>query len=190
MVTRKHPDQPLSITPGWGGWVEARWRAGKPDEIVAYVRFALEGLRMCLVQLDIREPYTRLHRDLPLGRIENAVNADANVRAELGLGLDQDPGRDLPTFFGMKRNIRGASRYRLERPETRRLGDDFYKAVARAYADAVAAGMNPRKTLADDSDTHADTVARWIREARRRRFLSPGEPGKATGVVRTDDDGE
>ena len=41
--------------------------------------------------------------------------------------------------------------------------------------------MNPRKTLAADSDTPADTVARWIGQARQRGKLSPAEPGKASG---------
>lgn len=69
---------------------------------------------------------------------------------------------------------------KLERPATRRLTPEFYRAVARAYTHAVKAGRNPRKALAEASDTPADTVARWIREARRRGYLPPAEPGKVS----------
>jgi hypothetical protein len=123
------------------------------------------------------------------------VNADTNARAWIGMKHADDTPVDLDVYFSTAAQIRGErfQRFRLERPAKRRLDDDFYISVARAYADAVFAGLNPRKTLALDSDTPADTVARWIREARRRRHLSPGEPGKAAGVVplpEGGDDGE
>ena len=83
----------------------------------------------------------------------------------------------------MKASIERGMRYRLQRPTTRRLGDDFYRLVAKAYTDALAWGLNPRKTLALDSETPADTVARWIRKAREKGFLTAAEPGKASGAL-------
>jgi len=186
-MARKRHDAPLEINPGHDGWAQVTWRAGEPAEIVAYVRFASdERLLLHPVELLIAEPWLRGHRDLPLSRIENATNANALVRFELLKGLPQELARDdVPRFFQFKQAIqRGMSgRYRLERPTKRRLGDDFYRSVAQAYADAVAFGLNPRKTLATDSGTPADTVARWIRRAREKHYLSPAEPGKASGVL-------
>jgi hypothetical protein len=69
---------------------------------------------------------------------------------------------------------------KLTRPAKRRLPDEFYYDVSIAYTDAVEAGLNPRKTLAADSGAPADTVARWVGEARKRGHLPPGEPGKVT----------
>ena len=176
-------EQPLEVIPGWGGWAQVTWRGGKGETVVAYVRFREdERLLMRVSELHVTEPWVYLHRELPLGRIENAVNASFDARFELHENIDKDPGVDLAQFFQMKTAIKkGMSpRYRLERPASRRLGDDFYRQVAEAYTDAIAFGLNPRKTLATDSDTPADTVARWIRQSRRRGFLPPAEPGKVS----------
>jgi hypothetical protein len=187
-VTREQqPDQPLTILPGWGGWVQAIWRAGAADEIVACVRFTAERPEALLALIEIRllEPSARRHRDLPLGRIENAVNADAETRFQLILDMPKEiPNNDPFEFFRVKAKISGSRvRYELARPAKRRLDDGFYADVARAYANAVHFGLNPRKALAVDSGTPADTVARWIREARARGKLSEAEPGKASGHV-------
>jgi len=186
-VPPKRQKSPLAITPGYGGWAEVKWRAESPQEVVAYVRFESDDrLLLRPVELLVIEPWLRRHRELPLGRIENAVNANALARFDLLEGLPRElPRDDVPQFFLFKSAIAAgmSPRYRLERPTKRNLGDDFYRSVARAYADAVAWGLNPRKTLAADSGTPADTVARWIRKAREKHYLSPAEPGKASGVL-------
>ncbi|MGH3082790.1 MAG: hypothetical protein ACRDNP_01800 [Gaiellaceae bacterium] len=185
MGRRRKDEQPLTVVPGWGGWVQATWRAGTSSELVAFVRFTEAEALLTLSELRLVEPWARRHRDLPLGRIENAVNADPQMRFQLVLDMPkQIPNDDLVEFFRAKANVRGSRvRHKLERPAGRRLDDDFYADVARAYADAVHFALNPRKTLAADSGTPADTVARWIREARKRSKLSEGEPGKARGHV-------
>jgi hypothetical protein len=78
-------------------------------------------------------------------------------------------------------------RFRLRRPAGRNLGDGFYREVARAYTAAVAAGLNPRKALAEDAATPADTVARWTAEARRRGYLPPAKPGRVTPMAQVQD---
>ena len=150
------------------------------------MRFAVEqpALTLAVAELRVTEPWVRRHRELPLSRVENAANADANTRFQIAKDSKKPAPRDLAEYFATKAQISGGRvepRFRLERPARLRLDDDFYVAVARAYADAVAEGENPRKTLAADSGTPADTVARWIAEARRRGHLSAGEPGKASG---------
>lgn len=139
------------------------------------------------VELVVTEPWLHRHRELPLARVEHAANADANTRFDLGRQLDKTiGGNHVSVAFEMKKRIstrKLTPRYYLERPAKRRLDDDFYESVARAYAGAVAWGLDPRKTLAADSGTPADTVARWISTARKRGFLSSGEPGKASGAL-------
>lgn len=187
-VPRKPPAKTLEVIPGPGGWARVTWKQGQPGEVVAYVRFTVEqpALTLAVAELRVIEPWVRRHRELPLSRVENAVNADANTRFHIVKDSERPAPRDLDEYFTTKAQIGGRRvepRYKLERPAARRLDDDFYAAVGRAYAEAVAEGLNPRKTLAADSGTPADTVARWIAETRRRGHLSPGEPGKASGTT-------
>ena len=184
MNRRRTDSQPLVLEPHFSGWVRATWHA----ELVAYVRFApLDGFGLAwrVVALLVDEASVRRYREVPLARIEAAVNADALVKFDLFAHLEKSIGDDVPSAFAMKDSIKvGMSpRHKLERPSTRKLDDDFYASVARAYADAVAWGLNPRKQLALDSETPADTVARWIRTARRKGYLSAAEQGKASGTV-------
>ncbi len=189
-MPRKSPAKPLDVIPGPGGWARVTWRQGQTGEVVADVRFSVEqpALKLVVAELRFVEPWLRRHRELPLSRVENAANADANTRFQIVKDSKKPAPRDLDEYFALKAKTSGRRvepRYQLERPARRRLDDDFYAAVARAYADAVAEGLNPRKTLAADSGTPADTVARWIAEARRRGQLSAGEPGKASGTTYT-----
>ena len=189
-MPRKPTAKTLDVIPGTGGWARVSWREGQPGEVVAYVRFSVEqpALTLAVAELRFVEPWLRRHRELPLSRVENAANADTNTRFHIVKDSKRPAPRDLDEYFALKAKTSGRRvepRYRLERPARRRLDDGFYAAVARAYAEAVAEGLNPRKTLATDSDTPADTVARWIAEARRRGHLSPGELGKASGTTYT-----
>ncbi len=182
-MPRKPLSKPLDVNPGPGGWACVTWRQGQPGEVVAYVRFVVEqpALTLAVAELRVSEPWVRRHRELPIGRVENAANADATTRFHIVKDSKKAAPRDLAEYFATKAKISGRGpRFRLERPARRRLDDDFYAAVARAYADAVAEGLNPRKTLAADSGTPADTVARWIGKAREAGHLSKTTPGKAS----------
>jgi hypothetical protein len=151
------------------------------------------------VELRLREPWIDRTRELPVRRIENAVRASADVQQMLRgryKNAEPDFSDESVFYFGLDVPAPTASasasapvptitvaeraRFRLSRPAKRRLDDDFYADVAIAYMAAVEAGLNPRKTLAADSGTPADTVARWIGQARKRGHLPPGEPGKVT----------
>ncbi len=87
---------------------------------------------------------------------------------------------DVPAMF--RGRPRGGmlleDRPRLERPAGKRLDDDFYKRVADAYQGALTELLNPRQTLARDSGSAPDTVARWVKEARRRGYLPETTPGR------------
>jgi hypothetical protein len=176
----------LSLAVGNGGWVRARFTTRDLPEQTVYVRFAPAGNRWRAVELRLDDPSQEILRAIPLSRIEHAVNASERGEAIAGpvvfglaVGHENPSPKDLRAHFKNKRR-RIVSPVKLERPATRRLTDDFYKDVARAYTAATAAGSNPRKALAEASATPADTVARWIRETRRRGYLPPAEPGKVS----------
>ncbi|SRR6266511_2424985 len=176
----------LSLAVGNGGWVRAQFTLRDLPKQTVYVRFAPVGDRWRAVELRLDNPSQELLRAIPLSRIEHAVNASERGYAVAGpvvfglaVGHENPSPADLRAHFKDKRR-RIVSPVKLERPTTRRLTDDFYKDVARAYTAAVEAGRNPRKALAEASATPADTVARWIRETRRRGYLPPAEPGKVS----------
>ena len=170
----------LTIIPGPGGWADVDWRPGTET----YVRFALNPDHKTVRIVDLRMPLpaTEALRSLPLARIETAANASGLVMLAFAGQHTLDPPADVPAFFRKSRKsyekATTAGRFLLERPERRRLDDGFYIRVARAYREALALGLNPRPTLARDSHSAIDTVARWVGEARRRGYLPPTTPGK------------
>jgi hypothetical protein len=132
-----------------------------------------------LADLQVPEPSAALLRDVPLYKIEVAVNASRVILESLAEWIDDDAPADLPEAFKgrYRRNPRHA---RLERPTKRRLDEQFYRDVGWAYREAVARGLNPGKTLAEDSRAPRGTVNRWIAKARELGYLPPGEPGRVT----------
>jgi hypothetical protein len=178
--------QELSLAVGDGGWVRARFTPRDLPEQTVYIRFTPKQNRWRAVELRLDNPSQEVLRLIPLSRIEHAVNA--SERADVGagqiafglaIGHENRSPQDLRAHFKNKRR-KIVSPVKLERPTSRRLTADFYRDVARAYTAAVEAGRNPRKALAESSATPADTVARWIRETRRRGYLPPAEPGKVS----------
>jgi hypothetical protein len=144
-------------------WVTAKWtRAdGTKSEVVVQLRDVAK--RWKIAWLLAGQPTGELLRDVPLARIEAAVNADERIRKWLAEGVKR----------------KQAPRSKLKPPASRRLDDPFYLEVALAYADAVAHGLRPAKTLAEDTDTPQGTVNRWIAKAREKKFLPATTPGRA-----------
>lgn len=68
---------------------------------------------------------------------------------------------------------------RLTIPTKARYPDSFYERVASLYRRLVAAGEQPAPRLADANGVARTTTHRWIREARRRGLLPPGQTGRA-----------
>ena len=155
----------LELTPatvrGESNWVHARWQRADASGGVVFVRARRKTQNeWYIAELSVDQPSGELLRDVPLARIAAAINADERIRAWVAEGVrrQQPPRR------------------KLKRPGGRRLDDQFYREVAAAYVSAVAHGLRPAKTLADDSDTPQGTVNRWIATARDRGFLPP--PGR------------
>jgi hypothetical protein len=154
-----------------GGWVTARWERadGSRGSVAAWFRLKTAE-RWYIARLLVDVPTIALLRDVPLARIEQAVNADPEIREWIEAGTDEE------TLHAARRAA--SKRPRLVRP-TGRLDDDFYRHVAAAYRGAVAHGLQPAKTLADESDSPQGSVNRWIGEARRRGYLPATSAGKA-----------
>jgi len=66
----------------------------------------------------------------------------------------------------------------LKRPAGRNLPDEFYATVAERYRDAAGRGLSPRAAIAEAAGVSADVAGRWVRQARKRGYLPPTEPGK------------
>jgi hypothetical protein len=68
---------------------------------------------------------------------------------------------------------------RLSIPTTSRYPNSFYERVVYLYRRLVAARDQPARRLAEENNVAETTVHRWIREARRRGLLPPGQIGRA-----------
>ena len=179
-MTKERALTRLTLTPATvmdrEGWVEASWsRAdGSTGRANAVFRRGKDQ-SWYLAFLLVAHPKAAELRDVPLTRIETAANADPAIREWMQRAITED------MFTRHVRRVLASKRPRLERPAARRpLPDQFFKEVAAAYRGAVADGLSPSKTLAEDANTPPGTVNRWIAEARRRGYLPKGEPGKVT----------
>lgn len=169
-MTRQRAITKLELIPvtnaGREGWVEARWGRSDGSKGSALAHFWLNRSgHWYTAQLLLDVPTAKLLAEVPLARIERAVNADEKIRGWIVKGS------------GLERDVHGrlvASRHRLKRPKSRRLDDAFYARVATAYMGAVAHGLPPAKTLAADSDTAQGTVNRWIATARGKGMIRDG----------------
>lgn len=64
-------------------------------------------------------------------------------------------------------------------PTSRPYGDAFYSTVAEVYARAAARWRGPAQAIAAANSVPVTSVHTWVKEARRRGFLSAGAKGKA-----------
>jgi hypothetical protein len=177
----------LHIETGRGGWLKAFWRREAGADNVIFVRLRPPRTkRQAWEIIGLQEskhsqpPWlsSELLNDVPRHRIELAVEASDVFRSGLLEGIDDEQPKDLDAAF--RRIYRDAPRAKLARPARIQRGDDFLRKVAVAYWQAVAAGLPPLKTMADDSGIPRGTIARWIADARERDYLPPAKPGKVS----------
>jgi hypothetical protein len=158
---------------GQPGWVEARWERSDGSRGSAFAWFRLRTAeRWYIATLRVNQPTSQLLRDVPVARIEAAANAQPQIRQWIEKSA-------APETVKHARSA-ASKRVRLKRPAGRRLDDAFYAQVAAAYRGAVAHGLPPAKTLAEDSDTPLGTVNRWIARARETGDLPDAEQGRVT----------
>ena len=63
----------------------------------------------------------------------------------------------------------------LEVPEGQPKPDSFYREVARLYSEVALNSPRPAAVLAEANSVPVSTVHGWVKEARRRGLLAPGE---------------
>jgi hypothetical protein len=128
---------------------------------------------------------TEALRAIPLGRIEAAANAQLG-----GWGDDPTVSEDLvrrPTRPPVRTGESWDQEAAVPVPADAVVGqrphrgrpDAFYAELADEYRALVAVTGRPAVEIAQRRDVPISTAHRWIKEARRRRLLPPGRPGKA-----------
>jgi hypothetical protein len=170
-----------------GGWV--RYYDGQhPEPVWVRVQPTPGG------RLVIRELYLSADNDLGTERLDSdqlrrlslaRIESRVNQSKELVLKqLDEEPGPKEPrgpTEYSPM--VRGSATVRvhgegLAPPHPRPKPDSFYQEVARDYLEAASVSARPAVNLAKGAGVPVTTVHGWVKEARRRGFLPPGQKGR------------
>jgi hypothetical protein len=134
-------------------------------------------LRVSVVGADVAGFASGLLRDIPVLRIEAAINQEAHRRYLLSrvlavAGTDAEPPggaryrqppRRPPVLTPLALAITDPGGYRKP--------DGFYRQVADLYLHLAAVSSRPAQELAEANHMPVATVHRWIREAKARRLL-------------------
>jgi hypothetical protein len=172
-----------------GGWVRY-YDEVHPEPVWVRVQPTPEG------RLIIRELYLNADNDLGSERIDSdqlrrlspaRIEARLNGPASKALILErlgQAPGPKEPRGPAKPSPmIRGEVSYSvigggLHPPPGRPRPDSFYQDVAKEYLHAASVNARPAVVLAAGAEVPVSTMHGWIKEARRRGFLPPGQKGR------------
>jgi hypothetical protein len=166
-----------------GGWVLADNERG--ERVTARFQ-ATERGRLEPVELRLDGPVldSSTLRRLPLTVMETFANTV--WRGELEDMLDIAPEGDLhdrnymPPQFSEPGSIRRSivrKTARLKIPDGAK-PDNFYQQVAKIYGHLARGSNRPAVELAEVNGVPVTTAHRWVKEARRRGFLAPGQKGR------------
>jgi hypothetical protein len=165
-------------------WCE--WRQEPPLPGAVFVRLLRgPGGRLVLGGLRIDGPPTaELLRAIPVGRIEAAANAQLAVVDDVSseaepVTLSRRTSHPADDITGWETSDPTAAVSRPAPGAARGRPDDFYRDIARAYAELAQSSPRPASVLAEENGVPVTTAHRWVKEARRRGFLPAGRPGKA-----------
>jgi hypothetical protein len=174
---------PWAFTFHGGGWMLADNERG--DRVT--VRFQLsERGRLEPVELRLDGPVLNSNtlRRLPLTVMETFANTVWH--GEMRDMLDVQPAGDLhdrnvmPPQFSEPHSIRRSitrKTARLKIPDGAK-PDSFYQQVAKIYSQLARGSNRPAVELAEVNHVPVTTAHRWVKEARRRGFLLPGQKGR------------
>ncbi|MGI8869472.1 MAG: hypothetical protein ACR2F6_11635 [Mycobacteriales bacterium] len=124
-------------------------------------------------------------RAVPMRAEEATANVPERRELDRVRREDREPSHEeLRDLFG---GSTAAAKDLRNRPGKRRRSlparadgsDAFYRQVATAYGIYAAHGTAPGRDIAAEAGVPVTTAHRWIREARRRGFLTPGRKGTA-----------
>lgn len=192
----------LSTTSAPDGWIAVLSEGAAPEY---YVRCREDGQGGAeIVELLIAAP-SRISaaalRDVPIGRIEAAINATPRLR-DAALKADGSPDpllERLRAGTGGPRDIHVTVTDRATATDSFSVGGSgvgasfdpplqrpdrsdpaaFYARVAARYQALVAHTAKPGVAIAQEAGVPVGTARRWINEARRRGLLPPGRQGRA-----------
>ncbi|MDQ3123007.1 MAG: hypothetical protein M3Q59_10790 [Actinomycetota bacterium] len=155
------PEDPEQDTRAFLGVNAALLRALKPDRIIQLALKAITDKREGIARFEAkREQFDYSSEWWGAWRLQDTALAGALQEAGSAYAKTRRAGGRPP------------------------LNDTHYRGVAYACIDLYkkAGGRPPRihAALADRYHVSRKTVEAWIREARRRGFLAPGQPGRAT----------
>lgn len=185
------------LTLGAGGWTHygARFASGSSNpEVWVRIEARRDG-RLEATELHARGLSPADLRQIPLGRIEAAVNEEG-VRAEVLERIRRQgeraggPLQELRSIAPSRgeRELRvlaeheawlapflGLSSILRLRPRPGEKGPDwFYREIGAIYERLSATTGRPAPDLARKAGVSVSTVHRWVKEARRRGLMAPG----------------
>lgn len=173
-----YPDGWVSLLPGWAG-AEG-----------LHVRIRMRDGRLVITEMYLHaddEVTSETLRGLSVSRLEATMNARLQrPGGELFAASMTSNSADVPepSLAELRRRVPGAAaadppeRPRLTRPGGK-APEEFYPRVAAAYHEYAPQTRAPAKEIAAEAGVPVTTAHRWIREARRRGFLSPARKGRA-----------
>lgn len=169
-----------TYAPSAPGWIRVTPYDGDAEYLVRCAEQA--SGRLVVVQVLIKTTAgvsSATLRDVPVGRIETTINAEAELAAHARLDGEADEllARlwQTPPRWIIRQNVKGEP---LERPD----GSDpeaFYGRVAERYRALVRDTSKPAMAIAEEANVPPATARRWINEARRRGLLPAGRQGRA-----------
>jgi hypothetical protein len=136
----------------------------------------------------------RALRDLPLARIEAAVNQPAYYETVLrrlpaaSAVMVTPPWGEGASWLHVGPPAPSAPGLKLALPEGRPKPDDFYQQVADVFAYLTTVSPRPANELADANGVRVTTVHGWVKEARRRGLLASGERARRPAADLVHDD--
>ena len=184
--------QVKKVVPSASGWVLVRLDV--PESHGLFVRFRRSDTGRFVPSQILFQSKEAIDsetvRRLPIARIEATVNSQP-IREEVMKRLDEpvelrfEDGRlvfQMPPEEAEKRLARARRKRSAKLPadllSKPRRPDRFYQLVGEAYEQLAAETNRPAAELAEANGVPLTTAHRWVKEARRRGFLPPGQKGR------------
>jgi hypothetical protein len=169
MADEKRDPASWAIAHTAGGWLYAE--NGHGDRVNVRFRMNDRGrMEPIELRLETERPIdSTLLRQLPLTRLE----ADANYRP--GEVSEPTPDPHPPAGPLLMPHRRGSTLLKIP-PGAK--PDWFYERLAAVYRSLAQRSNRPAVLLAERNGVPVTTVHRWVKEARRRGFLPPGQKGR------------
>jgi hypothetical protein len=117
-------------------------------------------------------------RRVSLTAMESCANGIAREHLETRLHHDEPKPWWRPPHMQPGEAWHPERRLRSKLAIPAKKSDTFYKRVAVRYSQLAARSNRPAVEMANANGVPVTTVHRWVKEARRRGFLPPGQKGR------------